>query len=149
MTVHVRTCEALIDAFSLWHRAGKQLIGNLYAEWGVNFGPTGIALLGLLDRDGELRVGAVAEELQLDPSVISRLVSDLEADNLITRRPDESDRRVALIALTDRGRELIAQLKRLRCEWIREALRDWSDADARTLFQLMIRLNDDIAAVRA
>jgi MarR family transcriptional regulator, transcriptional regulator for hemolysin len=47
---------------------------------------------------------------------VHKLLDGLERDGLVERRADEHDRRVQLIALTDRGRTLAADAGRILVE---------------------------------
>jgi len=57
-----------------------------------------VAVLSLLAREGEQRLGAVATHLEVDPSVASRQVAALEQLGLVLRRSDPADRRAQLLA---------------------------------------------------
>jgi len=59
-----------------------------------------------------LRVNDVAERLDIAPAFASRLVRDLEAKGLVTRRPSGVDRRVTHVNVTPAGRDLLAQIDR-------------------------------------
>lgn len=50
-----------------------------------------------------LRLGELNEEVLLSQPALSRLVDRLTANGLLERREDPSDRRCALVALTDEG----------------------------------------------
>lgn len=53
----------------------------------------------------------LARRLHYDPSNITSLADSLEARGLLERRPDASDRRFRLLALTAEGERLRAQLE--------------------------------------
>ena len=55
----------------------------------------------------------LARRLHYDPSNITALADSLEARGLIERRPDASDRRFRLLALTPEGTRLRASLEAL------------------------------------
>lgn len=55
----------------------------------------------------------LARRLHYDPSNITALADSLEARGLIERRPDASDRRFRLLALTPEGARLRASLEAL------------------------------------
>lgn len=55
----------------------------------------------------------LARRLHYDPSNITTLADSLEARGLIERRPDASDRRFRLLALTPEGERLRASLEEL------------------------------------
>jgi DNA-binding MarR family transcriptional regulator len=58
---------------------------------------------------------ALAQHLGVDRTVMTYLIDDLEAANLIERRPDPADRRARRIVATPRGTELLLALNdRLR-----------------------------------
>jgi DNA-binding MarR family transcriptional regulator len=69
------------------------------------------ALLAIRGTGAEIAtVGYVAERLVLKPHSASGLVDRLEALGLVRRRLAASDRRQALLELTDRARALLAEL---------------------------------------
>lgn len=63
---------------------------------------------------------ALAKEVSLDRTVMTYLLDDLEAHELITRRPDPRDRRARQVLLTDAGVDHSGRsrvLKRPRAEF--------------------------------
>src|SRR5580704_13517797 len=58
----------------------------------------------------KLAPSAVAEETGLTRGAISKLVDRLLAKKLLTREEDSEDRRYQVIALTERGRQLVPKL---------------------------------------
>ena len=69
-------------------------------------------MLGLLDEPRPM--GELAHQMHCDNSNITGIVDRLSERGLVERRAAEGDRRVKLIALTDAGRELRAELVRRR-----------------------------------
>src|SRR5215469_534593 len=63
---------------------------------------------------------AAAEQVRLP--TMSRLVSDLEARGLVTRRTGRSDRRVSLVSPTRKGRLLLEEGRKRRLARLVEAL---------------------------
>jgi DNA-binding MarR family transcriptional regulator len=53
---------------------------------------------------------------------MAQTLADLEADGLVSRRPDPADRRQALVELTGRGRERLAEERRRRDGWLAQAI---------------------------
>ncbi len=68
--------------------------------------PTRISVLFTVVRRGPLRATALAELEGLNPTMLSRVIAQLADDGLVERLPDPDDRRAALVAATDAGREL-------------------------------------------
>jgi DNA-binding MarR family transcriptional regulator len=68
------------------------------------------------------------------PQSMAATVAALEADGLVTRRPDPSDRRRVAIDLTPAGRDVLAADRRRREGWLAEAIaRDLSARERRLL----------------
>lgn len=54
-----------------------------------------------------MSVGDLAAVERVSPSTLTRVVASLEAEGLISRDPDPADRRVARVAVTAAGHELL------------------------------------------
>lgn len=72
----------------------------------------GIALPGMLIlqkiiREGEQRLGDLAEDLDFTSGAITALSDKLEAAGYTVRRRKEDDRRTVLLDITDKGREMV------------------------------------------
>lgn len=77
---------------------------GIYRQYGITVGQSFI-LFALVQKEG-LCIGNLAEKLLLDNSALTGLVDRMEKEGLVNRRVDSQDRRVFLIYLTDKGREL-------------------------------------------
>ncbi len=75
-----------------------------------------LATLLLLDEEGELTIKQVAEILGRSVSATSRLLDQLVERGMVSRREDEHDRRAKRIAITEKGRKLIATLEQRRAD---------------------------------
>jgi DNA-binding MarR family transcriptional regulator len=106
-----------------------------------------MAVLGRLDRGGATTVSALATAERVRPQSMSQTVGELEADGLVTRRPDPSDRRQLLVELTELGHSTIADERRHREGWLARAIaEDLSPAERATLeaaLEPLRRLADD------
>jgi DNA-binding MarR family transcriptional regulator len=73
-------------------------------------------------------------------------VSELETDGLISRRPDPSDGRRALLELTDEGRRILKADRQQREGWLIQAMAEsFSEQERQALAQavpLLARLAD-------
>ena len=82
---------------------------------------------------GPLRISEIAREEGIGQPAATRMVARLEALGLVHRERSAGDRRIVMVALTDRGR---AELDRLRAQsrrLLREALRDRSARELRRI----------------
>ena len=85
------------------------------------------SVLKVLLKDGEQRGGEIAAKLSVDASVISRQLTALEADGLVSRRPDPADARVGLVSLAPRGKARLEALYSSYTQHLRTALADLDD----------------------
>ncbi len=83
-----------------------------------------MAVLGALFRRGELTVGELATLERVQPPTMTRKVNFLEEGGYVARRPHDSDGRVVLVTLTDRGRDTVVADRKRRDEWLSRQLRD-------------------------
>jgi DNA-binding MarR family transcriptional regulator len=104
------------------------------------------ALLGRVAADGPTRLSALAGEMCVDLSVVSRQVAALEAAGMVARSPDPADRRASLIAVTEAGRELFAQKKAKFQALLRTLLADWSPDERAEFARLLGLFNAAFAA---
>ena len=96
--------------------------------------------------EGELRLSELAELRNVDQSVISRQIGDLETHGLVCRRPDPADRRASLVRLTPDGLLLLDRARTLRRAWLRDALARTPSVDVRTAAELIAALTAELAA---
>lgn len=97
---------------------------------------------------GEVTVGAVAEQLDIDPSTASRLVADAIEAGYVSRRASAVDARRAQLHLTDAGREVMASAADLRRSYIADLLTDWTDEERRQFARLLTRFAEKAASTQ-
>ncbi|MGC4836966.1 MarR family winged helix-turn-helix transcriptional regulator [Micromonospora vinacea] len=90
---------------------------------------------------GPQNVSALAARLNLDGSTVTRQVSALQRDGLITRTPDPSDGRGTVISPTPAGLQRMAAVQAARTRLYGDMLADWSGEDRAMLAALLARLN--------
>lgn len=117
-------------------RAFGQALAPLDLE-GRHFG-----LLMTLARLGPVIQTRLIEELHSDKSAIVRSVDDLERQGLVTRTPVPGDRRARAVALTDLGRQRLADGRELAEQTGGTLFAHLSDAEVETLRGLLRRIAD-------
>src|ERR1700712_3531955 len=88
-----------------------------------------LSALGILFREGECTVGALAAHERVQPPSMTRTVNCLVEDGYVVRRPNESDGRQVLVDITDQGREILLADRRRRDAWLTQRLRELSPAE--------------------
>ena len=129
-------------------RSLKGLHHAVQADLGMRVELPASALLAALHERGELRLSSLAEVLHLDLSSVSRQATALEREGWVSRTRDPADSRAALLSLTDRGQEVLDQLRSGRARYLRERLAGWSDDELRAFAAALHRLRLDLAPDR-
>jgi DNA-binding MarR family transcriptional regulator len=105
------------------------------------------SVLKILHKGGEQRGGEIAAKLGVDASVVSRQVAALEADGLVSRRPDPADARVGLVSLAPAGKARLEALYSSYTQHLRAALADLDDDALLTAAETMQRIAHAITEI--
>jgi len=117
------------------------------AEAGITLDRIGLQILGLVRKaEQPLSVKELAEAMQVEGPHATRQVQRLVARGLVEKTVDTEDRRVARLALTPEGAELIDRYHAVIKSWMREAVAGWPADDRRQVCTLITRWVDDIEA---
>ena len=100
---------------------------------GAKFSRPGIAIIATLARCGELRVGDIARQTDLETPLISRELNRLVADGFALRRADVADGRVALVSLSEQGVAAFRAYREATDDIIAETFTDWSSQELHEL----------------
>jgi DNA-binding MarR family transcriptional regulator len=73
--------------------------------------PTQLAALATVEQAGPLRLGDLAAAERIAPSTLTRLVSALEDRGYVQRRSVPGDARAWMLAVTERGHEVLDQIR--------------------------------------
>jgi DNA-binding MarR family transcriptional regulator len=115
-----------------------QLVRRLRAEH--RFPISQGTVLGRLDREGPQSVSDLAARERVRHQSMAHTVGDLESDGFVGRRPDPTDGRRALVALTAEGRSALAADRRHREGWLAGALDERLTARERRVVEEAVEL---------
>lgn len=122
---------------------GRRYIGRLaISRAGAGLELSHLDMLSLvrrLSRTQEVTVGAIAEQMRLDHSRVSRVVADLVKRGVLRREASQEDARRTLVALTDEGLAWLDRLNDVKHEVINQVLADWSEEDLELFANLFER----------
>lgn len=65
------------------------------------------AVLEALYNKGDLRIQELIEKILTTSGNITVVIKNLEKDDLVKKNPDPSDKRAAIVSITDKGKEII------------------------------------------
>ena len=109
---------------------GRRYIGQLaISRAGAGLELSHLDLLSTvrrLSRVQEVTVGALAEQMRLDHSRVSRIVAELVKRGVLRREASQEDARRTLVALTDDGVAWLDRMNEVKHDVIGQILADWS-----------------------
>jgi DNA-binding MarR family transcriptional regulator len=95
--------------------------------------PTRISVLLHVSRVGRIRLSELADAEGLNPTLLSRTVSNLADARLLERVSDPSDRRTAWVEATRAGRRLSDRIRREQTDALNQALEALGEQDRRQI----------------
>ena len=102
------------------------------------------AVLAKVERNEGMKQTELAEQMEMQPITLTRLIDKLCDGSWIERRGDENDRRVNRLYLKKAGRQLLGKLSGLRSELTATALDGISPADAQRLLSQMEAIKENV-----
>ena len=103
-----------------------------------------LSALGVLFREGECTIGALAAHERVQPPSMTRTVNCLVDDGYAVRRPSETDGRSTLVDISDKGRQILMADRRRREAWLARQLKDLTP-DERDLLRRVAPLIERLA----
>jgi MarR family transcriptional regulator, transcriptional regulator for hemolysin len=117
-----------------------QTIGLTSAQWRVL---SAVARTELLNQE-PLNQAGLADQLEIEPITLSRLVDRMESAGLIERRADPGDRRAYRLFLTEAARPVVADFRAIAYECVMAALAGVSDAEIDIVTDVLSRIRANL-----
>ncbi|CAO5160966.1 Uncharacterized HTH-type transcriptional regulator Mb0904 [Frankia sp. AiPs1] len=95
--------------------------------------PTQVSALASLERHGPMTLGEIAAHERVQPPSMTRVVAHLALEGLVERRPHPTDGRQVIVEATGKGRDLLADDRRRRDEWLIMRLAELSSEELAAL----------------
>lgn len=90
---------------------------------------TQIGALATLERKGAMTPGELADHEKVQPPSMTRVIAVLEQRGLVRRAAHATDKRQVVLTVTEGGREVVHQSRRLREAWLARRLRELTPAE--------------------
>lgn len=101
-------------------------------------------LISVQMADRPLRIGEIAERMQVVGPHVTRQVQELERRGLVQRIGDPQDRRASLIRPTPEGADAAGRYLQTILGWLTGAIADWPDQDREDFGRLLARFTADL-----
>ena len=136
-----------VDVNFLFTLGELQRLVRAYADKeAARFGMTRAqwAVLAKVERNEGLKQSELAEQMEMQPITLTRLIDKLAEAGLIERRGDDTDRRVNRLYLKKAARPLLAKLAVLLGELTDTALQGISPAEAERLMTHLEAIKENV-----
>jgi MarR family transcriptional regulator for hemolysin len=136
-----------VDANFLFALGEVQRLMRAYADrQAARFGITRAqwAVLAKVERFEGMKQTELAEQMEMQPITLTRLIDRLCENDWIERRSDDSDRRVNRLYLRKAGRTLLGKMTGLKSEITATALEGISPSDAQRLLTQLEAIKENI-----
>ena len=102
-------------------------------------------VMASLDRHPEGQtMGELSRALLVSNGNVTSIIRQLEAQKLVVSRTDPDDRRSAIVALTDEGKQRFDEMAEAHHQWITQSLADFPTTKQRQLFELLAELKTSL-----
>ena len=105
---------------------------------------TQLSAMWTLEKRGPMSAGELANFERVQPPSMTKVLANLEERGLVRREVHPTDRRQAIIAITDAGVELLDSERRSRDAWLSRRLAALTP-DERALVQRVVPILDKLA----
>ena len=136
--------QASLDVLQL-QSSRAHLYEQLRRETRFVIDPVLYPIMSALDRLGPLRITALAKEIGLDRSAVSRHLARLERTSVVERSPDPYDHRATMLQLTQKGRVEFGHIQREIARQIDRQLATWPDGEAEQFARQLERFIDGVS----
>ena len=113
-----RASVAVPDIASRLRLSATRLARRLRQESSAGLSPSQLSALAVIANHGPMTLGALAEQERVAPPSITKVVSKLESDGLVTRTHCPEDRRVCRVAVSPDGTALLDETRRRKTAWL-------------------------------
>jgi DNA-binding MarR family transcriptional regulator len=94
---------------------------------------TQLAALAALERHTAMTPGELADHEKVQPPSMTRVITALEERGLVRREAHATDRRQVVLTVTEPGKSVVQQSRRLREAWLAQRLRELTPQERQTL----------------
>ncbi|KPV43206.1 MarR family transcriptional regulator [Alicyclobacillus ferrooxydans] len=137
LPVHVVEIEQeLRQIAGVVRRRGRSLL----EQFGIT--PPQFDALVILDRAGDLTIGELSNRLYLAYSTTTDLVDRLERAGFVVRSRDTADRRVVLVKLQEKGKQVIERVLDARRAYLGVVLESLDESERLQILKVLNVLHD-------
>lgn len=108
--------------------------------------PQAIFLGVLLQAGPLLNISSISRVTNVTLSVATRFIARLEKNGMVERVPDEADRRLVMVRLTDEGKRVAESFLKAQTQYLHDALVGIAREDLEVFISVLSRANQRLVA---
>ena len=116
----------------------RKLLSDGLEDVGIQLPQMGLMII--LSKSGPMNQLSLGEEMAIDKATMVKVLDQMEDSGVVRRRTDPADRRVKLVELTPKGRNLLPKMQKMRDQVEAKFLSCLSKAEATELRRLITKL---------
>lgn len=131
------------DIFDLFFTNLKKIIYP--EEWislDLNFSKSELFTMLLVDKHGEIIMSKIADYINVSMSTANGIVERLVKNGYLKRDRSDSDRRIVVVCMTDKGKTVVSELKNIVFEYIKLIYEELDDEERRLIFKVFDKVTN-------
>lgn len=133
--------QLLAQVSRLHHSQAHALLDEIGLHRGQPF------ILRLLWEQDGLAQSDLARRMHVRPATITNMVKRMERAGLVERRPDERDRRVSRVYLTEAGRSIREQVQRVWRDLEAQTFAGLNDEERQLFYQFLLHVRENLMEI--
>jgi MarR family transcriptional regulator, 2-MHQ and catechol-resistance regulon repressor len=131
----IELCVRLLEDVKVYHAA----VERFYASLGITGSYARFGLLRAIyfSEEGRLPHHEISRHMRASTANISKLVTRLENEGLVRRVPNEPDRRISWVELTETGQAIAERVMPANAEFFSEVVQGLEPDERKTLISLL------------
>lgn len=103
-------------------------------------------LFSLYFKDGQSQK-ELADKIKVKPATLTVMLSRMEKTDLVLRRPDKDDQRVSRVFITDKGKEMCGEIKKITEEAQDICFKNFTEEELIIVRRLFMQMKDNLLEV--
>lgn len=128
--------DAIVETIIYLMTESRRLTKGLARQFGLT-GPQ-LAVLKLLESLGDLSLSSLSDRIKAQNSTVTGIIDRMEREGLVRRERSDADRRVVLIRLTAKGRNIAESIEVEPLAIFRQALAGLPRKDREELLRILV-----------
>lgn len=126
------------------HGRFKQYVADKFKENNINLTPEQFLVIDTLWKKDAISQQQLADIIMKDKNSVTKLIDAMEKKHLLIRIPDNNDRRLNLIALTDKGKALEKPLTEIAIQTVNSIIEGISPEDLVLFVEVLNKMSDNM-----